>query len=301
MKMIQSITGVYSAAATPIEPDGSPCFDLFTTHCSELLAEGCHGIALLGTTGEANNFSVDERMALLDAVCNSGISGEQLLPGTSCSNLSETKALTAHALSCQVKACVILPPFYYKGVSDEGLFRFYAQLVEGLADSRLKIILYHIPQMTQVPISHELIYRLRTEFPDIFVGIKDSAGDIGNMKKTVERFPGFSVLAGADPLLLPLLQAGGAGCITATSNLRADSLRYIFDHINNPSLKAEIDQHQKRINDWRNLSNSYAQLATIKAMISKVRGDARWCALRPPLTALTAQEQEKIWAQMQQI
>ena len=110
--MIQSITGVYSAAATPIEADGSPCFDLFTKHCTELLAEGCHGIALLGTTGEANNFSVDERMALLDAVCNSGISGEQLLPGTSCSNLSETKALTAHALSCQVKACVILPPFY---------------------------------------------------------------------------------------------------------------------------------------------------------------------------------------------
>ena len=299
--MIQSITGVYSAAATPIEPDGSPCFDLFTTHCNKLLAEGCHGIALLGTTGEANNFSVDERMALLDAVCNSGISGEQLLPGTSCSNLSETKALTAHALSCQVKACVILPPFYYKGVSDEGLFRFYAQLVEGLADSRLKIILYHIPQMTQVPISHELIYRLRTEFPDIFVGIKDSAGNIENMKKIVERFPGFSVMAGADPLLLPLLKAGGAGCITATSNLRADSLRYIFDHINDPSLKAEIDQHQKRINDWRNLSNSYAQLATIKAMISKVRGDDRWCALRPPLTAITLQEQETIWAQMQKI
>lgn len=299
--MIQNITGIYSAAATPIETDGSPCFELFTAHCRGLLDEGCHGIALLGTTGEANNFSVDERMALLDAVCNSGISGEQLLPGTSCSNLSETKALTAHALSCQVKACVILPPFYYKGVSDEGLFRFYAQLVEGLADPRLKIILYHIPQMTQVPISHKLIYRLRTEFPNIFVGIKDSAGDIENMKKTVERFPGFSVLAGADPLLLPLLQAGGAGCITATSNLRADSLRYIFDHINDPSLKAEIDQHQKRINDWRNLSNSYAQLATIKAMISKVRGDDRWCALRPPLTAITLQEQETIWAQMQKI
>ena len=155
--------------------------------------------------------------------------------------------------------------------------------------------------MTQVPISYELIYRLRTEFPDIFVGIKDSAGNIENMKKIVERFPGFSVMAGADPLLLPLLKAGGAGCITATSNLRADSLRYIFDHINDPSLKAEIDQHQKRINDWRNLSNSYAQLATIKAMISKVRGDARWCALRPPLTAITVQEQERIWAQMQKI
>ena len=299
--MTQGISGVYSAAATPIEADGSPCFDLFTAHCHGLLAEGCHGIALLGTTGEANNFSVDERMALLGAVCDSGISGDQLLPGTSCSNLSETKALTAHALSCQVKACVILPPFYYKQVSDEGLFRFYAQLVEGLADSRLKIILYHIPQMTQVPISHDLIARLRAEFPGIFVGIKDSAGDIENMKNMVKRFPNFSVLAGADPLLLPLLQAGGAGCITATSNLRADSLRFIWDNIKDTSKQLEIDQHQKRINEWRNLSNSYAQLATIKAMISEVRGDTRWCALRPPLTALTTQERETIWAQMQQI
>jgi len=98
--MTQDIKGVYSAAATPIEADGSPCFELLTAHCHGLLAEGCHGIALLGTTGEANNFSVDERMALLDAACDSGISGDQLLPGTSCSNLSETKALTAHALSC---------------------------------------------------------------------------------------------------------------------------------------------------------------------------------------------------------
>lgn len=299
--MSQGVKGIYSAAATPIEANGSPSFELFISHCHQLLAEGCHGIALLGTTGEANSFSADERMALLDAVWTSGISGDQLLPGTSCSNLAETMALTAHAISCQVKACVILPPFYYKGVSDEGLFRFYAQLVEGLADSRLKIILYHIPQMTQVAISHELITRLRTEFPDVFVGIKDSAGDIENMKKMVEKFPDFSVLAGADPLLLPLLQAGGAGCITATSNLRADSLRFIWEHINNSSKQIEIDQRQEQIKNWRNLSNSYAQLSTIKAMISKVRGDARWCSLRPPLVALTPQEQEIIWAKMQQI
>ncbi len=299
--MSQLIRGIYCAAATPIEADGSPSFELFVAHCNGLLAEGCHGVALLGTTGEANNFSADERMALLDAAFASGISGDQLLPGTSCNNLTETKALTAHALSFQVKACVILPPFYYKGVSDEGLFRFYAQLVEALADSRLKIILYHIPQMTQVPISLDLIARLRNEFPNIFVGVKDSAGDIENMKKMVERFPDFSVLAGADPLLLPLLHAGGSGCITATSNLRADSLRFIWDNINDINKKTEIDQHQKRIKDWRNLSNSYGQISAIKAMISKVRGDKRWCSLRPPLVALTPQEQQTIWEQMQHI
>ena len=296
--MADAITGVYSAAATPIEADDSPAYQLFTEHCNALLSEGCHGIALLGTTGEANNFSVDERKALLEAACAAGISGDQLLPGTSCSNISEARELTSHALSCHVKACVVLPPFYYKGVDDEGLFRFYAQLVEQVSDDRLKIILYHIPQMTHVPISHQLIARLRKEFPGIFIGIKDSAGDIENMKQMVNKFPGFSVLAGADPLLLPLLQAGGAGCITATSNLRADSLRFIWEHWNDPARESEIDQHQQTINSWRNLSNSYAQLATIKAMISKVRDDSRWCALRAPLIALAEDEKAKIWAQM---
>lgn len=299
--MNDNVLGVYSAAATPIENDHRPCFQLFTDHCHALLDEGCHGIALMGTTGEANNFSVDDRKALLDAACQSGLAGNQLLPGTSCSNLPETKELTAHALSCHVKACVILPPFYYKGVSDDGLFRFYAQLVEGLADERLKIILYHIPQMTHVPISHNLISRLRHAFPKTFIGIKDSSGDIENMKKMIELFPGFSVLAGADPLLLPVLRAGGAGCITATSNLRADNLRYIFDHWANSDQKAKIQAHQNKINDWRNLSNSYAQLPTIKAMIAKRRKDGRWLALCPPLTALTSDEQEHVWAQMQQI
>jgi len=299
--MSPAITGVYCAAATPIEADARPALGLFAEHCKALLAEGCHGIALMGTTGEANSFSVAERKAILETALKSGIDAEQLLPGTSCSNLPEAVELSAHAVSCGVAACVMLPPFYYKGVDDEGLFDFYARLTDRVNNDRFRVILYHIPQVTHVGISHRLIERLRAAFPGVFTGIKDSSGDLENMKEMTEKFPGFSVLAGADPLLLPLLQAGGAGCITATSNLRADALRFIWDNWRDDTRRDDIDKAQGRINDWRNLSNSMAQLPVIKAMIARQRGDDRWTQLRPPLRALSESQKQTIWQQMQTI
>ncbi|MFZ0099428.1 MAG: dihydrodipicolinate synthase family protein, partial [Gemmobacter sp.] len=206
--------GVNCAAATPVGSDGRPDLALFQSHCRALLGEGCHGLAILGTTGEANSFSVADRQALLDAALEAGVTGQHLLPGTSACNVIETATLTRHAVQSGARACVLLPPFYYKGVSDEGLFRFYAEVIERVADPRLRVFLYHIPQVTQIPIGHDLIARLRDAFPDTVIGIKDSAGDLANMQAMVERFPGFAVLAGADPLLLPLLRMGGAGCIT---------------------------------------------------------------------------------------
>ena len=252
----------------------------------------------MGTTGEANNFAVSERQALLEAALEFGLRGDQLLPGTSSCNIPETVALTRHAVERGVLGCVLLPPFYYKGVSDEGLFRFYASVIEGVGDARLKVVLYHIPQVTQVPLGHDLIERLLAAFPGTVVGIKDSAGDIGNMKAMVSRFPGFSVLAGADPLLLPLLQAGGAGCITATSNLRADALRIVWDNWQNPGKAAEVAAAQDRINDWRTLTNAYVQLPTVKAMVAKARGHDDWFNLRPPLVALDEDQRNHVWAEM---
>lgn len=290
--------GVNCAAATPVTADGRPDLRLFTAHCHALLAEGAHGLAILGTTGEANNFAVADRMALLDAAVTSGIAGAQLLPGTSACNVAETVAMTRHAVQNGARACVLLPPFYYKGASDEGLFRFYAEVIEGVADARLKVILYHIPQVTQVPIGHDLIARLLDAFPGIVVGIKDSAGELANMKAMVERFPGFCVLAGADPLLLPLLRLGGAGCITATSNLRSDALRTIWEAWQDPARAAEVEAAQTRINDWRTLTNAYVQLPTVKAMIARSRGDLGWLNIRPPLVPLGQDACSKVWAEM---
>jgi 4-hydroxy-tetrahydrodipicolinate synthase len=284
------VTGVYCAAVTPINADLSPNLPAFTSHCQRLLADGCDGVALLGTTGEANSFANAERKALLEAAVAAGIDPARLMPGTGVVALPETIDLTRHALSLGVRRVVVLPPFYYKGVSDEGLYAAYSRIIEGVGDDRLQVILYHIPQVTEVAISHDLIARLRAAFPKVVVGIKDSAGKLDNMTAMVQRFEGFSVLAGADPLLLPLMQAGGAGCITATSNLVAADLAVVYRGANDPSAEAEVAAAQTRINAFRNLSNSYVQLPTIKAMVACRTGDAGWCRLRPPLMPLDAVE-----------
>ncbi|TCN33103.1 dihydrodipicolinate synthase family protein [Sinorhizobium americanum] len=290
------VTGVYCAAATPLKASGDPDLALFADHCGRLLAEGCHGIALLGTTGEANSFSQDERRAILESALAAGIAADRLMPGTGVAAIPETVALTKHALSLGVTKVVMLPPFYYKGVGDEGIYAAYSQILETIGDSRLKVILYHIPQISGIPLSIPLVKRLAAAFPETIVGIKDSAGDFANMQDLVTELPGFSVLAGADPLLLPLLKAGGAGCITATSNLVADSLRLIFDHVSDPAKSAEVEAAQARINAYRTLSNSYVQIPTIKAMVALRRREDAWLRTRAPLMPLNDSERADLAA-----
>ncbi|MFZ7092643.1 dihydrodipicolinate synthase family protein [Primorskyibacter sp. 2E233] len=299
--MKHAIHGVHCAAATPVTADGKPDLALFSQHCRALLDEGCHGVAMLGTTGEANSFGLYDRMALVDAAIEHGIPANTLLPGTSAPSVSDTLSLTRHAVQAGAKGVVLLPPYYYKGVSDEGLFRFYARVIEGIGDDRLRVVLYHIPQVTQIPISHDLIDRLMAEFPGIVCGIKDSSGDLENMTALCQRFPDLGVLAGADPMMLPLLRVGGAGCITATSNLRADALRAVWDGWNDPTKSDEVGAAQARINDWRELTNAYVQLPTVKTMLARSRGDLGWLNLMPPLVELTKAEQQDVWAQMQQL
>jgi 4-hydroxy-tetrahydrodipicolinate synthase len=283
---VHKITGVFCAATTPITEQGEPDLARFTGHCQRLLSEGCHGVALLGTTGEANSFSMRERFAILEAALKAGVSGDALLPGTGVVASSDTIELTRHALSNGVRKVVMLPPFYYKGVSDDGLFAAYARIIEGIANPDLQVILYHIPQVSGVPLSHDLIGRLIEVFPEQIVGIKDAAGDFNNMQKLVEQFPGFSVLAGADPLMLPLLKAGGAGCITATSNLVAGSLRTIYDRVADHRETDTVEAAQARINAYRTLSNSYVQIPTIKAMVELKTGESGWRRTRAPLMPL---------------
>ncbi|PWK66446.1 dihydrodipicolinate synthase family protein [Aminobacter sp. AP02] len=172
-----AITGVFSAAATPINADLSPDHALLAKHCQRLLDEGCHGVALLGTTGEANSFSLGERKAMLESVVKAGVAANKLMPGTGVAAIPETIELTRHALSVGIDKVVMLPPFYYKGVSDDGLFDTYACILEGIADDRLKVVLYHIPQVSGIALSVELVGRLVEAFPKTVVGIKESKGE----------------------------------------------------------------------------------------------------------------------------
>ena len=286
MNATSNLRGVFCAAATPVTDNRAPDLDLFKAHCRRLIADGCHGIALLGSTGEANSFSRDERQAILTAAIEAGIDPDQLLPGTGVPAIPDTVALTRDALALGVTRVIMLPPFYYKNVSDDGLFAAYSEVVERIGDPRLRVLLYNIPQMSGVPISIDLMTRLVSAYPDTFVGVKDSAGDLANMQATIAALPGFSVFAGADPLMLPLLKDGGAGCITATSNLVARSLRYVFDHVGGPGRADEVTAAQDRIVAYRTLSNSFPQIPTIKAMVALLTGEHAWRRVRPPLMAL---------------
>jgi 4-hydroxy-tetrahydrodipicolinate synthase len=284
------ITGVYCAAVTPVTDDLAPDHAAFVAHCRRLLDDGCDGIAMLGTTGEANSFSSAERKTLLEAVITGGVRPERLLPGTGVAALTETVELTRHALSLGVNRVVMLPPFYYKGISEDGLFASYAEVVERIGDARLQVVLYHIPQFSAVPITFPVIARLRARYSSVFVGLKDSAGEMSNMVALVDEFPGFAVLAGADPLMLPLLRKGGAGCITATSNLIARDLAFIFRHYADPARAADVEAAQARVVAMRSRVSKFAQIASIKALIAGQTGHVSWRKLRPPLLALNDAE-----------
>ncbi|MEX2032477.1 MAG: dihydrodipicolinate synthase family protein [Dehalococcoidia bacterium] len=295
------IHGVFCAAATPVLEGGSPDHPAFAAHCHALLHEGCHGIALLGTTGEANSFSLSQRHELLTKLIEAGVDATRLMPGTSQTNVPDTIGLTRHAVEAGVAATVLLPPFFYKGVSDEGLFRFYAEVIEGVGSDRLRVVLYHIPPIAQVGISAELVSRLREAFPGIVVGIKDSSGKLESMEAFARGFASFAVFAGADPLMLPLLRTGGAGCITSSSNLIAAHLRVIFDGWSEPSAQERVIKAQERIEAWRDLSNAYVQLPTIKAMLARRRGHPGWTRVRPPLVELTPPEIDRVWSMMSEL
>jgi 4-hydroxy-tetrahydrodipicolinate synthase len=286
--------GVFCAALTPLDADLAPDHAVFAKHCRHLLDEGCDGIALLGTTGEANSFSGAERKALLEAAVGAGIAPSKLMPGTGVPALTETVDLTRHALSLGITTVVMLPPFYYKDITDDGLYASYSEVVQRLGDPRLKIVLYHIPQMSHQPIPHAVIARLRAAYPATIVGIKDSSGDFANMTAMIEKFEGFAVLAGADPLLLPLLKKGGAGCITATSNLVARDLAYVFAHFTDGD--AALDAAQQRIVKARERASLFPQVAALKALLAQRTGHIGWHRLRPPLVPLSQENVDQLLA-----
>ena len=188
--------GVISPVLTPFGSDGNPDAGRYLALCKWLLADGCTGLAPFGTTGEANSLGVQERMDLLDALVEGGIDPKILMPGTGLCALSDTATVTAHAVELGCGGVMMLPPFYYKAVNDDGLFAYYADIIERVGDARLKIYLYHIPPVAQVGLSVDLVGRLIKAYPDTVVGLKDSSGDWSNTKALLDAYPGFTIFPG---------------------------------------------------------------------------------------------------------
>ena len=276
--------GVWSPVLVPLRPDLSIDSGRFIAHAHWLLAQGCHGLALFGTTSEANSFSVTERKTLLERVVEARISPERLMVGTGCCALTDSVELTRHAVDAGCRRVLMLPPFYYKGMSDEGLFRSFAEVIERVGDPGLKVFLYHFPRLSGVPVTEGLIALLADAFPEVVAGVKDSSGDWSNTRMMLDRFPGLAIFPGSEVFLLDGLRAGGAGCITATSNVNAAGARAIFDAWRTG--QDDADTRQAAATAVRRAIDRHPGIPAQKFLISLHRNDPAWRAVRPPMMAL---------------
>lgn len=287
-----ALKGVFSAALTPLDADLDVDVGALVRHARWLLDHGCDGLAVLGTTGEANSLTVEERLAILDALGQSGIPGRALLPGTGCCAIPDTVRLTRRALAIGAAGVLALPPFYYKNVSDDGVYASFARVIEGVGDERLRLYLYHFPKMSMVPIGHGVIERLLKDFGPVVAGMKDSSGELDNMTSVARAFPGFAVFAGWDHLMLPLLKAGGAGCITAAANIAAPLSAQVYAGWRT----GDVTAAQARLEAVRHAISAHQQTAALKAVLARATGDPAWANVRPPLVPLGAAERGALFA-----
>lgn len=285
--------GVNAAILTAMKPDFSPDLDRMAAHARWLLANGCNGLGMLGTTGEANSFGLTERKQILEGLIARGIPAAKLMPGTGCSNLSDTVELTLHAKAQGCRGVLVLPPFYYKGPSDDGLFAYFSEVVNRVGGG-IAIYLYHFPQQSAVPFSLDLIGRLLKAFPGAIKGVKDSSGDYANMKAMVDAFAkdGFEVYSGSDEFLQRILADGGAGCITAASNANSHWGGIVYAK----RTGTEADAAQAVLVATRKAATSVPLISGLREIIARATGDDGWRVIRPPHLPLTAEQAATVWA-----
>ncbi len=280
--MADRIHGVWCATLTPLTASGAPDARPLVAHVNRLFAAGVDGIALFGTTGEGQSFSVAQRRDGLDALLAAGIPPARIVAGTGCAAIADTIELTRHAVGAGCAGALVLPPFFFKGPSEEGIYASYARLIDGVADARLRLYLYHIPQITGVPIPHDVISRLATTYPGVLAGIKDSEGNWNHTRSLLERFRALSVFVGHEPHLPAALAAGGAGTICGVANLYPRLVRRLHD--NAPT--AGPGEDLALVEAFVALLGHVPVFAAFKALLAELTGDPKWEALCPPLVPM---------------
>ena len=293
------MSGVLSPVVTPFRADLAPDKERFVAHSKWLLSQSC-GLAIFGTNSEGNSLSLAERMGLLEAAIEAGLDPSRMMPGTGCCSFPETAMLTAEAVLHGCAGVLMLPPFYYKGVGEEGLYRFYSEVIQRVGDARLRIYLYHIPPVAVVGITPALVERLLKSYPTAIAGMKDSSGDWNNTKTFLDAFAkaGFAVFAGSESFLLQTMRNGGAGTISATANVNPAAIHKLYSEWQ----KADADQQQDALNRTREtLGKKYLMIAALKQAIAIYADDPAWARVRPPLIELTAEQAQSLAAELRQI
>lgn len=276
--------GVRTPLLTPFNDDLSIATDLFVEHGQRLLDDGCAGLVPFGTTGEALSVGIDERIEAVRALVDSGIDPGCLMPGTGVSNITDTARLSRACLELGCAAVMVLPPFFYKDVSDEGLFRYFAALIERIG-SDARIYLYHIPPIAVVGVSVELVVRLREAFPEQIVGIKDSSGDWDNTRALLG-IEGLVVYPGSELPLIDALELGAPGCISATANTNAAAIAEVIRAHSDGDVGRAVALHVEVARYRKTLLEEHAPIPAQKRLLAMRTRDARWANVRPPLTAM---------------
>ena len=316
--MTHRIRGVLAPVVTPFKADLSPDRERFIAHCKWLLSHDC-GLAVFGTNSEANSLSMEERAMLLDELVAAGVDPSRMMPGTGCCSIVETVRLTKQAVRNGCAGVLMLPPFYYKDVSEEGLYRYFSEVVQRVGDARLKIYLYHIPPVAVVGITPGLVERLLAAYPDAIAGMKDSSGDWNNTKTFLDRFSksSFDVFVGSESFLLANIRNGGVGTISATANVNPAAIYELYqkcsgvcvkrrgsrkargtsasttDQSKFENQKSKLEQLQQRLNIVRQVFSNRklpSMIAALKQAIAIYANDPAWRTVRPPLVELTSEQ-----------
>src|SRR5437763_15535009 len=292
----QRIRGVLAPVVTPFNADLSPDRERFIRHCQWLASQNC-GLAVFGTNSEANSMSAKERMTLLDALVAAGIHPSRMMRGTGCCSMTETFELTAHAVKHGCAGVLMLPPFYYKNISEEGLYRYFNEVVQRVGDARLKIYLYHIPPVAVVGITTGLVERLLADYPNAIAGIKDSSGDWNNTRMFLDAFvtasparTGFDVFVGSESFLLANMRNGGVGTLSATANINPAAIHKLYREWDTAD---DAAQQQSKLNVVREVFRSRrfpSLIAALKQAIAIYTDDPEWTRVRPPLVELTPEQ-----------
>ena len=286
--MSQTLSGVIAAIATPIDDSGAPDLKRAIKLARSLLDNGCDGLNVLGTTGEATSFSLDERKAVMSAYKAKGLPLDRLMVGTGAAAVSDAVALTRHAAELGFAGALVLPPFYYKGVPDDGLVAYIDTLVQATASRPIPIYLYHFPAMSGLPWHVTLIKRLLEEFPTRIVGLKDSSGDMAYARSAAAIARDFAVFPSTEAALLEARKGDFAGCISATANLNPDLCARAWRSGDASALDAAVA--------IRKLFDGKPLVSGVKALLGHIHGDPALARVKPPLAAFSAADSAAVFA-----
>jgi 4-hydroxy-tetrahydrodipicolinate synthase len=291
--------GVWPALLTPLKADLSIDIDSLIHHCKNLLSAGCAGVTPFGTTGEGPSFSVNERIAAIDGLIAGGIPPERILVSTSCAALPDVVALTRHSVQSGTYACLMLPPFFLKGMPDQGIIDAYRWVIDQVADPRLRIVLYHIPQIAGLSLSHHVVNTLLSQYPETIIGIKDSSGHREGSLAFAQAFmPPLQVWVGNEPDLQTMATHGSRGAVSGVANVLPRLLQRLTGVTKTSDEHLSAQRDALRVQQFIDILNCYVMTSAFKGVMAILTGDQNWRRVRPPLVALTDVEFARLKTQI---